>query len=439
MFSQRLSNCYDSHVHWLATGEVSERLNLHDLKSSEGINQLKVDVHHWRGDWLLGFGWDQNHWLHGEFPKAKTLDQVFGREKPVAFSRADGHALWVNTAALELAGLLDGRQPDPQGGRIMRDENGAPTGVLIDSAMKFIDALIPARTPTDTRRALLKGMQIFNRAGFTHIRDLSCSPMQWQESLKLEKSGLLTLAVEQFFSVEEGQSFESALHLAMEARRFKTSRLRPMGVKVFVDGALGSEGAWLSCAYHSGSGHGLQLFEMGELKGMMRDTWAQNLDIAVHVIGDEAAHQTVLAFHELKGEAVSGRLHLEHAELLRTETVELMKKQNIFCHLQPCHWLSDKVWLKEKIGDLHQYAFPWRALQDANVDFDFGSDSPIERPSLIDNLKAIEISASQGIPKLLGDPLKYHCHSDSAWVANTYTVFADGVPTEVVFNGQHLV
>ncbi|MGE0761717.1 MAG: amidohydrolase [Bdellovibrionales bacterium] len=439
MFSQRISNCFDSHVHWLATGEVAERLSLHGLKSAEQVNTLKVEMYHWRGEWLLGFGWDQNHWPNQAFPDRHILDQVFGTERPVAFSRADGHALWVNTVALQKAGLMSANIKDPQGGRIVRDAQGFPTGVLIDTAMLAVDACIPVRSATDTRRALLKGMQIFNQAGFTHIRDLSCSALQWEESLKLEQSGVLTLAVEQFFSVEEGQDFAMALKLARQARQNKTKRLRVMGVKAYVDGALGSEGAWLSCPYHSGSGLGLQLFSMDQIKQMMRETWSHGLDLAVHTIGDEAAHQTVLSYHELAQQGVHGRLHLEHAELLRPETVALMVGQNIRCHLQPCHWLSDRAWLSQKIGDLQKYAFPWRALQEAKVIFDFGSDSPIERPSLLDNLRALETSATQGVAPLLGDPLKYHSHSDSAWVANTYTVFADGVPTEVVYNGEHLL
>lgn len=438
MFSERISNCYDSHVHWLATGEIRERLSLHDLSSPAALSQLRIEKHHYRKEWLLGFGWDQNRWPDSSFPTRQMLDEVFGPDQAVAFSRADGHALWVSTAALKAAGLMDTTPTDPTGGRIVRAKDGSPSGVLIDTAMKAVDEVIPARQPGDTRRGLLKGMQVFNDAGFTHIRDLSCSPEQWLESVKLERSGLLTLAVEQFFSVEEGQTFETALGLALEARRHKTVKLRPQGVKVYADGALGSEGAWLSCPYHSGSGHGLQFFTISEIQRMMSETWAHGFDLAVHAIGDEAAHQTLLAYHQLKSQGIRGRLHLEHAELLRGETVELMKNENVRCHLQPCHWLSDRHWLAEKIGSLQKYAFPWRALQEAKVPFDFGSDSPIEPPSLLNNIVALEDSGGSGIPPLLGDPLAYHAHLDSAWVANSYTIFTNGVPTEVVFDGRHL-
>jgi predicted amidohydrolase YtcJ len=324
MFSGRITNCYDSHVHWLATGELSDQLHLHDLKHPADVKNLEPNSHHYRGDWLMGFGWNQNAWEKNEFPHRRHLDEAFGIEKPVVFSRADGHAHWVNTAALKLSGLLEGSRGDPPGGRILRDKDGQPTGVLIDKAGRLVEELIPKRTENETRRALLKGMHIFNQAGFTHIRDLTCDEMQWREAVKLEKSGLLTLAVEQYFSVGEGQDFTIALDLAEKAKKFPTKRLKVMGIKVFVDGALGSEGAWISCDYSSGTGHGLRLLDMTELKEIMIECWRRGLDLAVHVIGDEAAHQTLVTYEDLHQRGILGRLHLEHAELLRPETIALM-------------------------------------------------------------------------------------------------------------------
>jgi predicted amidohydrolase YtcJ len=439
MFSERVTNCYDSHVHWLATGELSGQLKLHDLKSPSDVKSLKVQPQHFRGEWLLGFGWNQNGWAKSEFPHRSELDEAFGPDVPVAFARADGHAHWVSTAALKRAGLFDQPVSDPPGGRILRDSEGRPTGVLIDKAEKILDVHIPKRTAADAKRALLRGMQIFNQAGFTHIRDLTCDEIQWSEAVKLEYSGLLTLAVEQYFSVEEGMDFSVALDMAEAAKKIPTRRLRVKGIKVFVDGALGSEGAWLSHEYSSGTGHGLRLLDMAELKEIMIESWRRDLDLAVHVIGDEAAHQTLLTFDEVHKRGISGRLHLEHAELLRGETIELMRGRQVRAHMQPCHWLTDHHWLEEKIGALKQHAFPWRALQEAQVPFDFGSDSPIERPSVADNIRALDESAGQGIGRLLGDPLIYHSHPDSAWVPNTYSIFADGIPTEIVFAGEHIL
>lgn len=439
MFSGRIQNCYDSHVHWLGTGDFADRLSLEGLNSPQELAQLKIDPGHFRGGWLLGRGWNQNSWPGKQFPTRHGLDKVFGNNTAVAFSRVDGHALWVSTEALKRANLFNTSTSDPKGGKILRDADGYPSGVLIDKACDLLDEYIPKPTAADVRRNLLKGMQIFNRAGFTHIRDMSCSKEQWQEAVKLEGSGLLTLAIEQYFSVDEGKTFEEALNLALDARKQATEKLRVQGIKVYVDGALGSEGAWIGKPYCSGHGNGLQLLSMAELEEIMRRVWGHGLDLAVHTIGDEAAHQVVSTMARVYESGTHGRLHLEHAELLRPDTIRLMVGKDVFCHMQPCHWLSDHHWLKEKIGELENFAFPWRALQEAQLPFDFGSDSPIERPSLVDNIKALQESAIKGVPALLGDPVRLHSHEDSAWVTNCYSVFADGIPVEVVFDGEHLI
>ncbi|MBX7232009.1 MAG: amidohydrolase family protein [Bdellovibrionales bacterium] len=448
MFTSLIPHCRDSHVHWLATGEVSLQLKLSGLRSPSDVFKLQIKPHHFRQNWLLGFGWDQNFWLQKEFPHRKVLDECFGFDFPVAFTRKDGHALWVNTTAMKLAGAKNGivwesLKDNFLGGRIEREQSGIPSGVFIDEAMKFIDQMIPQATPSEQQRSLLKGMNIFNQAGFTHVRDMTCNEDQFQSAIHLEQSGILTLAVEQFFEVSPRQTFSQALDLAVRAKKQNLRLIRPLGIKVFMDGALGSEGAWLGCQYKSGSGHGLTLLSLDSLGEIFHSTWDQNLQLAVHVIGDEAVHQVILTYLRIKEERSRtrkfiGPLHLEHFELVREETLLLMKGLDIHCHLQPCHWLSDHKWLNQKINLNKICFFPWRNLQNLNLPFSFGSDSPIESPSVGQNLLALEQSSHAGVKSLLGDPLIYHSHPDVSWVPNCYTHFADGVPTEVVFDGVHL-
>ena len=242
--------------------------------------------------------------------------------------------------------------------RVVVDDEGAPTGVLIDAAKTLIDALIPEPTSAEIRAYLVEGMRSFNRAGFTHIRDMTCRTNQWNEALHLDESGLLTLAVEIFFGTLEGADFQTVLKEAIAASKVRTKSLRIKGVKVFADGALGSEGTLLSRCNCSGSGHGLSLLTDDEIEQAMKLTWQAGLEIAVHVIGDEAAHRTASAAAKLWNEGTRGRLHLEHAEMLRPETIALLKQRDVICHMQPCHWHTDRLWLKEKLGELYQYVFP---------------------------------------------------------------------------------
>lgn len=441
MFSGTIINCYDSHLHWLATGQWSQQLSLHNMKTPEEILTKKIEAHHQMGEWVLGFGWDQNQWPGQQFPSRELLDQ-WCPNQPVALSRVDGHALWVNTMALKKAGLPTGKAEsiqDPQGGKFLKDEKGQLTGVMIDTAKFLVETKIPQATDREIRRDLLKATQILNHAGFTHIRDLSCNPQQWSESIRLDDSGLLTLAVEQFFSADDPKDFDKALDLAKQAKKTHTKHLRPVGLKIYMDGAIGSEGAWMSQAYPSGSGHGLILLKDHELAGFMKQSFENDFDIAVHTLGDEAVDRVVSVAMKVKEEGYQGRLHLEHVEVIRPETVQKMKTINCVAYMQPCHWLSDSAWLKEKIGSLAQYAFPWRALQENEIPFFFGSDSPIEPVSLQRNEDAILQSAQKGIPKLLGDMATYHSHPDRGWPANCYSTFANGQVKEVVFNGEHIV
>lgn len=433
----RIEACFDSHVHWSATGEFAGRLMLDHLTSASGVNDLKIDeAHHRRGDWLLGFGWDQNRW--SEKPTRQILDRKFP-DKPVAFSRCDGHVYWVNTAALKLAGLYTKSPSIVAGGRIELDADGWPTGILVDQAREAIEKLIPKPSSFEVRRDLLKGIYIFNMAGFTHIRDMTCDETQWNQACKIDQAGLLTLAVEEFFWLHDGAGLGALLQFMQQARKDAPQNLRVKGIKVFLDGALGSEGALLSRCYHGGNNHGLKLWEPAALKEVFRKTWELGFDVAVHAIGDEAAAIAVSVAGELFTEGAVGRLHLEHAEILRPETIEKMKSLKVECHLQPAHWLSDSKWLKEKIGDLSQHAFPWRRLQEAEIPFDFGSDAPIEPANIGRTFQALKESAEAGIPRLLGLPNSYMGHKDLSWAPNSYTLMEDFVPKQVIFRGEHLI
>lgn len=432
----RIEACFDSHVHWAATGEFSSRLRLDELRSPQEIAALKVLPQHQRGDWLLGFGWNDNAWT--EKPTREVLDRIFPG-KAVAFTRCDAHALWVSTEALKRAGLWI-KSPAPiAGGRIDLGADGFPSGVLLDQAMGPIEKVVPSLSNLEMRRCLLKAVKTFNDAGFTHIRDMTCNEMQWNEAVRLDESGLLTLAVEEFFWVRDLSEFPAALELAMRARDVRSPNLRSKGLKIFLDGALGSEGAWLSRCYHGGERHsGLQLWGTRDLSEVLIKSWEVEMEVAVHTIGDAAAELLVKTAAELKAQGRVGKFHMEHAELLRPETVSQMRELSVECHLQPSHWLSDRAWLKEKIGDLYEHAFPWRRLQEAEIPFYFGSDAPIEPASLPRTFQALRESAEAGIPRLLGGPANYMSHRDLSWAPNSFTLLEGESLQQVVFRGEHL-
>ncbi len=444
MFSATLTQCFDSHLHWQATGDWSHRLFLNKLTAADDVALLKIEAAHFRGEWLTGFGWDQNNFLNKTYPDRQSLDKIFP-DVPVAFSRADGHATWVNTVTLKKIGLLSVEgaaiptRYEIKGGKVLLDKEGLPTGVLLDNAKALVDQQIPKPTGAEVRRHLLEGMRIFHSQGVTHIRDMTCNEVQWEQALHLDEAGLLKLGVLQTFSAEDPKDFHKALKLANSARKQKTQHLKPQSIKIFYDGALGSEGALLSKCYCSGSGHGFRLLEPQELKEVLKETWDNKWDLAVHTIGDQAVDEVVEVATTLWNEGFEGRLHLEHAELIRDETLLKMKGRNLICHLQPCHWLSDRKWARRQLGDLANSAFPWRKLEELQIPFYFGSDSPIEPVSVALNLEALDVAKQDGIASMKGDPLLRHQLGDPTWTPNTYTIFEEGKVKELVFEGTHLV
>lgn len=443
--SIQIPRCFDSHVHWKSTGEIRSWVNLRGVKSLEDLqerfdtqlgrsgspdhsNQAShLKVH--RGEWVIGFGWDETLWkvqsksgfrnkdqtqntesikLHFE-----TLDHL-GISNPMVLYRVDGHALWCNGEALrrwQTKPLF--KDPIPQG-RVVRDHQGQPTGVFIDGAKSLITSLLPPRTPLEETQALLMGIEVFRKAGFSHIRDVGGSITDWNQARMLENQGRLPLFVEMFFNVSRVEDIESTLDQYDFAQSTSSPHLRPAGIKVFFDGALGSEGALLSEPYPSGQ-RGILSWSLDDLEILLSAAWSRDCPVAIHTLGDEAVHRVVELAVKLKKRGCAGRLHLEHCEIVRDETIELMKGLDLICHLQPSHFLSDREWLYEKVGKLYSKSFPWARLAQAGIPFYFGSDSPIMEPSIKSTYESLTLAAKDGIPLPPSPFYHYHIHPDVNW------------------------
>ncbi len=415
-----IPRCYDSHVHWLSTGEV---LNLIDLSSVRSIDEMKLrsfKIKPNRGDWILGFGWDQSLWQDNSQPHFSVLDELFPNN-PVAFSRVDGHALWVNSQALKLAQISnESMPPKTSGGRVEVDLQGHLTGVFIDAAKDLIEAQIPKSSKIDLKRYLLQGMEVFNKAGFTHIRDVGGSIEHWAMANELEAESTLNLFCEMYFNLDSIEQLSVRIQEILTCRTQPSQQLRVAGLKLYFDGALGSEGAYLSQPYANGK-NGIQLFELSKIEEIFHRCWEKNIPIAIHTLGDEAVHEIVGVANRLKERGIEGPLNLEHCEVVRPETISWMRALNVRCHLQPSHFLSDRRWLKGKLGDLYKFCFPWRGLIEGGIPINFGSDSPIEMPSLINTQRALETASQEGIALPPISPWSFHSHPDGTWGRNCVT------------------
>lgn len=434
-----ISRLYDSHTHFLATGQLARGLNLFSMKSAVDLAEMPMQKSFFRGEWLVGFGWDENKWPGGELPTRFDLDKIFP-DFPVFLSRADGHSSWVNSKALEKLGWLSlsGSQlPNPEGGVIARDNLGFPIGILKDAAHMAVFEKLPPLSEGQITDFLEASVQIFNHAGFTHVRDMSCSLAQWNLLQRLEDQKKLSLAYDGNFTAEGIADVDRALQDCLIAKKTETPHLRANGIKIFFDGSLGSETALLSVPYYGQAegNRGFATWKIEDVKEAMFRSWEKRLEFSVHTIGDEAVHQIIIAAREVSAKGIVGRLNLEHVQLIRPETIVMMKPLHLRCHMQPCHWLSDQNWLKQKTGSLFSNSFPWEALRAAQIPLSFGSDSPIEVPSFFNNQKAIEESAKSGVKKFKGKVSNFHSHPDKNFM-DSKTRFEVGKLKEISIGGQ---
>jgi predicted amidohydrolase YtcJ len=438
-----ITNCYDSHTHFLATGQIASGLKLNDLTSAEEITQLQIEESHYRGQWLYGFGWNNLNWKNTSWPQAQLLDQVFPHT-PVFLSRVDGHSSWINTKAIrELEQQGFNFSQDIPGGRIARNPDGRPSGTLIDQAHIKALMMLPTYLPEQIKQHLLLSIKMFNLAGYTHVRDLSMTFEQAKVLTELYEAGQQTVCVEGFITIESVADLQRGYEELLKIKNLNNPYLRLQGLKIFVDGSLGSETAFISTPYFSKDlnqkNYGLISWQPKDIFEGILFCWSKKIEIAFHTIGDHAADIVVEQARLVSAQKLLGIIHLEHVQLLKPETIQKMKPLHIHCHMQPCHWLSDKSWIHQKIGDHSKYLFQWDQVVKNKIMLSFGSDSPIEKISLFSNWAAIKDAEKHGISPINFKQFQQcHSHPDKKWTASK-SIFAGNELQELIFDGKKII
>ncbi len=392
------------------TGEILTQMDLSKIKNKSDLISACKKIPINGKDWIQGFGWDENHFEPGFTLSRKVLDQIFP-DREVFFIRADGHSSCVSSKVLALLDIEISASPSqgPINKFIERDGEGLPTGILRESAHMKVYEILPPPEKSQIKSSLGLAINLFHQQGFTHLRDMTTCWPQWEASLEMFTAHEFNAFVEHNFSCEDIEDLDRALKELREARATENKFMKARGVKFFYDGSLGSRTAVLSQVYaDETSNRGQRLWSQEAVHEVFQRAWVENFEVSVHVIGDQAVHEIVECARNVSAKGIVGKLNLEHVQVLKPETLKLMKPLHLTCHLQPCHWLSDQVWLKSRLGSLYEYAFPWEALRKAGFNFQFGSDSPIEKPSLSRNLKALRESAKAGLRRLNEDPFQRH-------------------------------
>jgi predicted amidohydrolase YtcJ len=373
-----LPGMIDAHVHVMDIGFAALTLDLSDTTSLEdALARIRTFAEENPGrPWILGRGWNQEKWGLGRFPTAAELDAVVA-DRPVWLERADNHAKWANSLAIQTAGVT-AKTPDPAGGKVIRDARGNPSGVFVDKAMALIEEVVPPPRPEDRDLAFAKAQEVLLGYGVTAVADMGTEMADWTTFRRAGDAGRLQIRIMAY-----ADGFETLELVAGSgpSRWLYDDRLRMGGIKLYLDGALGSRGASLKEPYHDDPGaKGLPLLTPAQLRNLMSRAAMDNFQTAVHAIGD-AANAEVLAAVEELAETYDGdrRWRIEHAQIVDPADLPLLGKHGVIASMQPLHQTSDRLMAEVRLGpDRLEGAYPWRSVLKVGGRLAFGSDAPVE-------------------------------------------------------------
>ncbi|WP_171905819.1 amidohydrolase [Sphingobium phenoxybenzoativorans] len=367
----------DAHGHVMGLGLSLLTLDLTDTKSlAEAQAKIAAYVKDNPGrKWILGGGWNQESWGLGRFPTAAELDAVTG-DVPTWLERVDGHAGWANSAAMRAAGITPATKA-PAGGRI-ETAAGKPAGVFVDAARGLIDRVVPPPAPKDRDLAFAKAQYLLLSQGITGIADMGADLNDWQTYRRAGDRDRLRVRIMVY---AKGIENMVAIAGAEPTPWLYGDRLRMGGVKLLMDGALGSRGAWLKADYSDAPGQrGLPLMTGAQLRNNMSRAAMDGFQVAVHAIGDQANAEVVDAIAELS-ETYRGdrRWRVEHAQIIDPTDLPRFAQNGTIASMQPVHEASDWRMAMARMGEARlKGAYAWRTMLNAHVPLAFGSDVPVE-------------------------------------------------------------
>ncbi|HXC15927.1 MAG TPA: amidohydrolase [Holophagaceae bacterium] len=368
----------ESHAHVGELGAMSRQADLTGITSEEeALARVKAWCATNPAGWVRARGWDQNLWTTKAFPTLKELDAITG-DRPAYLERVDGHAAWVNTAALKLAGITKDT-PDPAGGRYIRDADGNPTGVLVDMAKDAMAQRLPKPTLAEAEANLLAGLRKLEALGFTSADDLDVPGLDIEAYRALQAKGKLPIRVFAYVHHDDAAAVKAEL---AKPRAKALSFFQVQGVKFYMDGALGSRGARLLAPYaDEPSSSGLWVMDPAMVRKDALAVLKAGYQPALHAIGDagnRAALDLLEADLKALGRKPDAPPRIEHAQIVTDEDAARFGKLGIVASVQPMHCTDDHAWTPARLGaDRVQEAYPWRRFLDGGALVVFGSDAPI--------------------------------------------------------------
>ena len=370
----------DAHGHLLGLGQSLMNVDLMGSVSKQDIlsrlqaaESALID-----GQWLIGRGWDQNDWPVKDLPNKSDLDTAFP-DRPVWLERVDGHANWGNSKAISFADQDLAGDWQPDGGEIVRDAMGQPTGVFIDNAVNVIQAKVPAASEAELNEALQRAMVKTASVGLTGMHDAGTSLTVWRLLEKMKAEGTLGVRV---YAMANGAN-DMLSHLCNNGAAIDPSAmLTARSVKLYSDGALGSRGAAMLAEYSDDPGNiGLLIESQETLTTHATRATQCGLQVNIHAIGDRGNRVTLDVLEASQALENPGRHRIEHSQIVELNDLARFKQLGLIASVQPTHATSDMYWAEDRVGaERIKGAYAWQKFIALDVPLALGSDFPVERP-----------------------------------------------------------
>ncbi len=376
----------DAHAHFMDLGFSRMKLDLFGTESADQIASMVQDVSESseEGTWILGHGWDQNDWEVKEFPTHEVIDEV-ASDRPVYLTRVNLHAAWANAKAMQLAGI-NLETEDPEGGEIVRDEEGNPIGIFIDNATGLITEHIPAPSETERWDAFRRAQQACLENGITGFHDAGVDEATLGLFRQARDRGELKVRIYAMIWGSDGKLLEKFFSHRPEISPMLTVRT----VKLLVDGALGSRGAAMLEGYSDRPDWtGLMILSKDDVERISDRALTAGYQVAAHAIGDRANRDVLDAYRDAFAkhrEVADPRFRIEHAQILDEADIPRFAELGVIAAMQGVHATSDMLWVATRVGEERtaEGAYAWSKLLGSGVKIANGTDAPVESLSALD-------------------------------------------------------
>ena len=372
---QVLPGLHDAHGHILSYGLSRLMVDLRGQESLAKTLQLTQQYAANNQDlpWLLGRGWNQVLWSGKAFPSRYDLDQITA-DKPIWLERIDGHAGWANSKALEIAGI--NRETAKNDDLILKDEEGVPTGILIDNAMDKVNKHVPDINHAMKVKAIELAFKDLAAVGLTFVHDAGIDRENRQIFEQMATTNDMPIRVYAMLG-SHGSDFKSQLN---EGKLNIDNRLMIRSVKLMIDGALGSYGAIMHAPYSDQPDKtGAYVQTPEQIEALLDAVVAAGFQANVHAIGDKGNTEVIDLLARTGMQSAKLRHRVEHAQILRLEDIEKFKKHHLIASMQPTHATSDMNMAEDRVGSERiKGAYAWQKLIQAGVVVASGSDFPVE-------------------------------------------------------------